>query len=225
MSINCIIVEDEPIARDILRQYISDVPNLALLKEFEDGLSAYNYLKTESVDLIFLDINMPKLSGISLLKSLQNPPKVILTTAYSEYALDGYELDVVDYLLKPFSFERFLKAIHKVENQNSVKRTDEFITVKADGKIYRISFSEILYIEAKGDYLTLTTESQKLTFYKTLKSILQELPASNFLRVHKSYIIDLNKIDFVEGNLIHIQDNSIPIGKAYKADFGDAFLK
>lgn len=225
MSIKCIIAEDEPIAREILRQYISDVPNLTLVKEFEDGLNAYNYLKTESVDLLFLDINMPKLSGISLLKSLQNPPKVILTTAYSEYALDSYELDVIDYLLKPFSFERFLKAIHKVENHNSVKRSDNFLNVKADGKIYRISFSEILYIEAKGDYLTLHTETQKLTFYKTLKSILHDLPAANFLRVHKSYIIDLNKIDFVEGNLIHIGNNIIPIGKAYKAEFAGAFFK
>ncbi|GAB5410345.1 MAG: LytTR family DNA-binding domain-containing protein [Balneolaceae bacterium] len=225
MSIKCIIVEDEPVARDILRQYILDVPDLKLEKEFEDGLSAASYLKTSSVDLIFLDINMPKLSGISFLKSLKNPPKVILTTAYSEYALEGYELDIVDYLLKPFSFERFLKAVQKIEPITSPNVVDDSLTIKADGKHYRVSFSDIQSIEAQGDYLTLITDTKRLTFYKTLKSILEELPSSKFLRVHKSFVINLDKIDFVEGNIIHLSGKEVPIGKSFKSDFEAVFLK
>lgn len=224
MTLNCLIIEDEPVARDILRQYIQDVPHLTLLKEFDEGISAASYLKEHSVDLIFLDINMPKLSGISLLKSLANPPKVILTTAYSEYALEGYELDVVDYLLKPFSFERFLKAVNKVEVKQESESYPNDITIKADKKLYRISMDEIFYIEGMGDYLTLKTSDQKLTFYRTLKSFYEELDPKRFLRVHKSFIVNLEKIDFVEGNMIQIGDEAIPIGQAYKDEFKQNFL-
>lgn len=225
MTLNCLIIEDEPVARDILRQYIQDVPHLTLLKEFDEGISAASYLKEHSVDLIFLDINMPKLSGISLLKSLANPPKVILTTAYSEYALEGYELDVVDYLLKPFSFERFLKAVHKVEVKQELEISfASDITIKANKKLYRISTEDILFVEGMGDYLTLKTSDQKLTFYRTLKSFYEELDPKKFLRVHKSFIVNLEKIDFVEGNMIQIGDETIPIGQAYKDEFKQNFL-
>lgn len=223
MSISCLIIEDEPVARDILRQYISEVEELDLVQEFEDGISASSFLKTNSIDLIFLDINMPKLSGISLLKSLQNPPKIILTTAYSEYALEGYELDVVDYLLKPFSFERFLKAVNKVEVTPKEPVFPKDITIKADKKTYRISTDEILYAKAMGDYITLYTATQKLTFNRTLKLFQQELDPTQFLRVHKSYLINLKTIDFVEGNMIQIGEKAIPIGLAYKEDFQNGF--
>ena len=225
MTLSCLIIEDEPVARDILRQYIQDVPHLTLIKEFDEGISASSYLKEHSVDLIFLDINMPKLSGISLLKSLTKPPKVILTTAYSEYALEGYELDVVDYLLKPFSFERFLKAVNKVEvKQETESSFPTDITIKADKKLYRISTDDILTVEGNGDYLTLKTVYQKLTFYRTMKSFSEELDPSKFLRVHKSFIVNLEKIDFVEGNMIQIGGTTIPIGQAYKDEFKQKFL-
>lgn len=221
----CLIIDDEPVARDILRKYINDTPSLVLSGECESALAALEFLKESSVDLLFLDVNMPRLSGISFLKSISDPPKVILTTAYSEYALEGFELDVVDYLLKPFSFERFLKAVNKVSLKESNAGKDPAIVIKADGKTYRIQTNDILFVESMGDYLTLHTTDQKLTFYKTMKSFAEELPSASFIRVHKSYLIALNKIDYLEGNLIFIHGHEIPIGNAYKEEFLNQFGK
>ena len=222
--IRCIIIEDEPVARDVLKTYIQDTPSLMLIHEFENAVDGLAFLQKESVDLIFLDVNMPKLSGISFLKSLDDPPKVIITTAYSEYALEGYELDVVDYLLKPFSFERFLKAVNKVTLKKQEPK-EESITVKADGKLFRISLSEILYAEALGDYITLYTESQKLTFNSTLTSFIEEVNSVKFVRVHRSYAVSLSKINYVEGNMISVKEHEIPIGKSYKEEFKTRFEK
>jgi DNA-binding LytR/AlgR family response regulator len=219
---HCLIVDDEPVARDILKQYIQDTPDLVLAGECESALTAMSFLKEQRVDLIFLDINMPKLSGISFLKSLKHPPKVILTTAYSEYALEGYELDVIDYLLKPFSFERFLKAVTKASALMEEK--EPVIVIKADGKSYRIKERDILFIESMGDYITLHTSDQKLTFNQTLKSFVQELSSDSFIRVHKSYVISMAHIDYVEGNIIHIKDREVPVGKSFKAEFQERFL-
>ena len=168
--------------------------------------------------------SIQRLDGISFLKSLDDPPKVIITTAYSEYALEGYELDVVDYLLKPFSFERFLKAVNKVTLKKSEIK-EESITVKADGKLFRISLSEILYAEALGDYITLYTESQKLTFNSTLTSFIEEVNSTKFVRVHRSYAGSLTKINYMEGNMISIKEHEIPIGKSYKEEFRNRFEK
>lgn len=223
--IRCLIIEDEPVAREILRQYITDAPGLVLSGECEDAISALTFLKETEVDVLFLDVNMPKLSGISFLKSLDKAPQVIITTAYSEYALEGYELDVVDYLLKPFSFERFLKATNKLTNSNTASSQDTNITVKADGKTYRISTSEILFVEAMGDYVTLHTETQKLTFNTSLKAFYDQLSDPAFVRVHKSYFVNLRKIDFVEGNQIQIGKNILPVGNSYKAGFQERFYK
>ncbi len=220
--IRCLIVEDEPVARDILRQYIIDTPNLNLEGECDNALTALDFLNSQKVDLIFLDINMPKLSGIDFIKSLRNPPEIILTTAYSEYALESYELDVLDYLLKPFSFERFLKAVSKFPISGNTSIIDD-LTVKANGKTYRISISDILYAESLGDYITLVTINNKLTFNQSLKSFLKQLPENEFIRVHKSFIVSLRNIDYVEGNLISISEKMIPIGKAYKKDFNKVF--
>ncbi|MEQ9092004.1 MAG: LytTR family DNA-binding domain-containing protein [Balneola sp.] len=222
--IRCIIIEDEPIARDVLKTYVQDTPSIVLVDEFENAVDGLAFLQKESIDLIFLDINMPKLSGISFLKSLDDPPKVIITTAYSEYALEGYELDVVDYLLKPFSFERFLKAVNKVALKKSETK-EESITVKADGKLFRISLSEILCAEALGDYVTLYTESQKLTFNSTLTSFIEELNSENFIRIHRSYAVSLSKINYVEGNIISIKEHEIPVGKSYREEFRKRFEK
>ncbi len=165
---------------------------------------------------------MPRLSGIDFLKTLDQPPKVILTTAYSDYALEGYELDVVDYLLKPFSFERFLKAIEKAGRIISETQTDsEHITIKADGKLYRLHFKDIYFAESQGDYLTVHTKNKKITFYRTLKDFCEQLPESQFVRIHRSYLVSLPHIHFVEGNMVHIADHTLPIGNSYK----EAFLK
>ena len=221
---NCLVVDDEPVARDILRTYIDDTPQLSLVAECESAIKAMEILKSNPVDLIFLDINMPKLSGINFLKTVSNPPKVILTTAYSEYALEGYELDVVDYLLKPFSFERFLKAVNKASPHSSVPSVNEhFVVVKADGKSYRINETDILFVESMGDYITLNTSEYKLTFNQTMKSFAEELHSDYFLRVHKSFLVSLNKIDFVEGNMISIGAKKIPIGNSYKSVFQEKF--
>lgn len=222
--IRCIIIEDEPVARDVLKTYVQDAPSLVLVDEFENAVDGLAFLQKESIELIFLDINMPKLSGISFLKSLDDPPKVIITTAYSEYALEGYELDVVDYLLKPFSFERFLKAVNKVALMKSETK-EESITVKADGKLFRVSFSEILFAEALGDYITLYTETQKLTFLSTLTSFIEELNSGDFIRVHRSYAVSLSKIKYLEGNMISIKEHEIPVGKSYKEVFRKRFEK
>lgn len=217
----CLIIDDEPIARDILRQYIQDAPQLSLSGECENALEAMDFLKEHTIDLLFLDINMPKLSGVSFLKSYADPPKVILTTAYSEYALEGYELNVVDYLLKPFSFERFLKAVQKAVNAPA--SDTHCIVVKADGKTYRINEKDILFAESQGDYITLHTTSQRLTFNQTLKAFGEELSGSQFIRVHRSYLVALSHIDFVEGNIIHLSGHEIPVGQSYKEEFQSRF--
>jgi DNA-binding LytR/AlgR family response regulator len=222
-TLRCILVEDEPVARDILRTYIGEVGHLELLGEFEDGIAALNYMNEHSVDLMFLDINMPRLSGISLIKSLAQPPIVIITTAYSEFALEGYDLNVADYLLKPFSFERFIKAINKVSAQNGQEKVLASVVIKADGKTYRVNEADILYIEGMGDYITVYTPSLKLTFNQSLKAFHKSLQSVDFVRVHKSYVVSLPHIDFVEGNQIQLGEKSIPIGNVYKAKFQEHF--
>ncbi len=220
--ISCLIIDDEPVARDILRTYISDTPQLTLSGECSNAVDALAFLKENRVDLIFLDINMPKLTGISFLKSLSNPPKVILTTAYSEYALEGYELDVVDYLLKPFSFERFLKAINKIPEPSD--NDESYVVIKADGKTYRINEKDIMFAESQGDYITLHTIRERYTFNQTLTSFTEQLSASKFLRVHRSYLVSLQQIDYVEGNMIHIKGHDIPLGKMFKDEFKSRFI-
>ncbi|MBD3617094.1 MAG: response regulator transcription factor [Gracilimonas sp.] len=216
----CLIIDDEPAARDILKAYISDTPEIEIAGIFKDALEAKQFLADNEADLIFLDINMPRLSGISFLKTLNHPPKIILTTAYSEYALEGYELNVVDYLLKPFSFERFIKAVDKAREQSEYPAKGQgFITIKADGKLYRINFEQILFAESQGDYITVHTEENKITFNETLKDFCSQLPKSQFSRVHKSYLVSLPKIDYLQGNMIMLGKHSIPVGKSYKESF------
>ncbi|WP_421773346.1 LytR/AlgR family response regulator transcription factor [Gracilimonas sp.] len=218
----CIIIDDEPAARSVLEQYLADTPELKLVASCKNALEARKVIKDRDPDLLFLDINMPRLSGIDFLKSLNRPPKVILTTAYSEYALEGYELDVVDYLLKPFSFERFLKAVDKAWNKEKESETaEQVVTIKADGKLYRIGVSEIVFAESKGDYITVHTKEKKLTFNQTLKDFYRQLPELLFSRVHKSYVVSLSRIEYLEGNIIKTGSHSIPVGKAYK----EAFMK
>lgn len=219
MSISCIIVDDEPASREILEKYISDCATLNLISSCKNVLEANEIIPQEQIQLIFLDINMPKLSGIQFYKSLTNPPFVIFTTAYPEYAVEGFEVDAIDYLLKPFSFERFLKSVNKALNIFNQKDNNiPFIVLKSDKKLYRVNLSDINYLEALGDYVKVDFLCQSIIVHDTFQNLLTQLGESNLVRVHKSFAISLNKFDHIEGNRIKIQDKSIPIGQKYRAD-------
>ena len=215
-DIRCIIVDDEPVARDILQQYVEDTPGLELAGECSNALELLQLLKQTAADLILLDINMPKLSGIDLLKSKTINQQVILTTAYAEYALDGFDLNVTDYLLKPISFSRFLQAIEKVKVKEEDK--DFSFSVKAEGKTYRIEVGKIRYVESKGDYVQIHLEDDKVMVYMSMKKML-ELCRNRLCRVHKSYAVAISQVKFVEGNIIKIGETEIPIGASYKERF------
>lgn len=218
----CIIIEDEPLAQNILKKYIADHPSLELVAICPDALEAQSILTQQNIHLIFLDINLPKLSGINFIKTLIHPPLVIFTTAYPEFAVEGFELNAIDYLLKPFSFERFIKAVNKVIEklnaslQNNIAASNPFIFLKADKKNHKIDLESIQYIEAIGDYMKVVTDSVQLIINETMKKMQEELPAHLFIRVHKSFIISRNRIKYIEGNYVQIEDKSIPIGATYK---------
>lgn len=218
----CIIVEDEPLAQNVLKKYIADHPSLELVGTCTDALEAQGILNKQDVQLIFLDINLPKLSGINFIKTLLQSPLIIFTTAYPEFAVEGFELNAVDYLLKPFSFERFLKAVNKVVeklNNSMVSKKEEknsYIFFRSDKKIHKVDLENILYIEAIGDYMKVITDSGQLIINETMKNLQEELPAGSFIRVHKSFIISRSKIKYIEGNYVQIEDKSIPIGATYR---------
>jgi DNA-binding LytR/AlgR family response regulator len=225
MILKCIVVDDEPLAQRVLEKYISSLSSLVLMKKCNNALEAMSFLHQNEVDLIFLDVKMPELTGIEFLKTLAHPPPIIITTAYSEYALQGYEYSVVDYLLKPFSYERFLKAVNKVINKKveykstlSANRepVENFIFLKADKIDHKILFSEIKYIEGCGNYIKVFTDNKMLMVAETLTTIEKNLPKELFTRTHKSYIVSIKKINQIEGNMIRIGDKTIPIGNFYR---------
>lgn len=221
MNINCIIVDDEPIARDILKNYIEQVPYLILIACCEDAFEAMRVLNTSDIDLVILDINMPKLTGFEMLRSLKKYPAVIITSAYPEYALEGFELSVTDYLLKPFSFPRFIQATEKVVNKNSetgltAKEEDLFLMVKSDKKLTKVFFDDISYIEAYGNYIFIYTGQERVMSKQTLTQFELQLPVSKFARIHKSYITSLKAIKYLEGNEVSIANKKLPVGKVYR---------
>ncbi len=220
--IKCLIIDDEPLSRNVLKTFTSDHPDLALVGECKDAFEAMEVLSKESVDLLFLDINMPKLSGVSFYKSLDQKPQVIFTTAYPEFAVEGFELNAVDYLMKPIAFERFVQAIQKVKEKLGQAPKEEvvqdFILLKADKKIYRTPFNDILYCEALGDYVKVHLTSKTLIITTTLKGILADLPADQFMRTHKSYIINKTKFEYIEGNQIKIGEHMVSIGQSYREE-------
>jgi len=224
--IYCAVIEDEPLAQNVLKKYITEHPLLQLVAVCSDAVEAQSILMSRDIQLLFLDINLPRLSGISFLKTLPDPPMVIFTTAYPEFAVEGFELDAIDYLLKPFSFERFLKAVNKAlakpgnsrQNEGAGDNTDKFIFLKADKKVYKVDFEDILYLEATGDYVKVATTSTQYMVNNTLKGLREELPLNDFIRVHKSFIISRQKIKFIEGNYIKIGNADIPIGAVYKEE-------
>jgi DNA-binding LytR/AlgR family response regulator len=232
MEIKALIVDDEPLARQVIVQYARKLSNLIITGECSDAISAQQWLQNHNADLLFLDINMPKLSGISFLKSLRKPPLVIFTTAYSEYALEGFELDAVDYLKKPFSFERFCKAFFKAEellllkqaakkDEPTIPSETRFLFIKSNKKTYKINFSEICFIEGLGDYIQVFLENQKIVTGLSMKRIMEILPEKQFYRIHKSYIISLEKMELVEGNTVLINNKRLPIGNSYRQQFMD----
>jgi DNA-binding LytR/AlgR family response regulator len=217
MNIRCLIIDDEPSSQNVLKSFVQKIDYLALAHVCNNALDALAYLKNNHIDLLFLDINMPQLSGIDFYKSLKNPPKVIFTTAYSTYALEGFEVDATDYLLKPFSFERFVKAVSKIKDLKEEKK--DFIIVKADKKLHQIKIDDIYFLESLGDYSKVHLENNFLITYKPLKRMHNSLPKSIFIQVHKSFIINKNKLNFVEGNLAIINTHKIPLGQKYKKEF------
>lgn len=221
----CMIIDDEPAARSVLEKYIAQVPYLHHASSCMNAVDALEKLRKEPVDLLFLDINMPGLSGIELLRSMNSRPLVIFTTAYSEYALDGFELDAVDYLLKPIAFGRFLKAVEKARSRGGTanEKTSEIISVKADGKWYRIPEEDILFAESSGDYVCLHTIEKKLTFYETLKNFQSRLSPEHFIRIHRSYLVNLHHVQYLEGNMLNVEGHSLPVGATWRDDVRSRF--
>lgn len=221
MKLNCIIIEDEPLAQDKLKGYVEQLSQLDLLACFDNAISGLSFLKQNKVDLLFLDINMDGLSGIQLLENSKIESEVVITTAYDSYALKGYDLNVRDYLLKPFTFERFSQAIDKVQ-ASLKKRTDQdkkFIFIKTEYRLEKILLSEILYIEGMRDYRRIHTLNKKIMTLQTFKELEQEIPSASICRVHKSFMVALDKIESIERDRIKIKDVLIPISETYKKTF------
>lgn len=223
MSTRCLIIDDEPLAAELMSDYVEKIPELVLLKTCSNAIEAIEIIKNQEVDLLFLDIQMPMITGIEFLRSLHNPPKVIFTTAYREYALESYELDVVDYLLKPISFERFLKAINKYQGTIEIKTVkssaeeepDGHMYIKANKKHHKVLYSDILYAESLKDYLRIHTTQISITTKQKISDLERSLP-SYFLRTHRSYIINTRKITAFTAQDVEIGDIEIPIGISYK---------
>ena len=227
--INVIIVDDEPLAQDVLETYIEKMPDLNLVCKCSNAFEANAALKDNDIDLMFLDIQMPQLTGTDFLRSLAHPPIVIFTTAYPNYAVDGFELNALDYLLKPISMDRFMKAANKAIDQINLKRgqaapsveaKNDFIFVKADKKLVKINFSDVLYIEGLKDYVIIRMNESRVITLQTMKSLEQKLPSEFFKRIHRSYIVNVKHIDAIVGNMVELQEKGkakhIPVGKNYR---------
>lgn len=240
MKINCIVIDDEPLARKGIKEYINDVDFLNFVDEYDSPHKASTILNTKNVQLLFLDIQMPKISGIDFLKTLQYTPPVIFTTAYPQFALDGFDLNALDYLVKPISFERFLKAANKAkeyyEIRQSNKTRDEqelpvtHFFIKVDGKLVKILFEEVLFVEALQNYVAVHTLNKKYITYLTLHAITEYLPTSNFIKTHKSFIVAINKVESIDGNLLHIGGHQVPVSRTIKEEvlarlLGKQFIK
>lgn len=219
----CLIIDDEILAQEVIEHYIFQVPFLELLAKCDSATEAFTFLSNTSVDLIFLDIKMPGIGGLEFLRLLKSPPKVILTTAYSEYALQGYELNVVDYLVKPIAFERFLQAVNKaipipVQAQPAIPVAEDLF-VKSDGKLIRLLAKDILYVESLKSYLLIHTITQKIIIYSTMLNMVEQLAArAEFIRIHKSYLINKNHIKLIQNNIITIHNTELPIGAVYRTE-------
>lgn len=227
-----IIVDDEPLAQDVLETYVGQIRDLELVAKCSNAVEANDILKDHDIDLIFLDIQMPQVSGIEFVKSLSNPPLIIFTTAYSNYAVDGFELNAIDYLLKPISMDRFMKAVNKASEQYLMRKTDssgqhagekegdDFVFVKADKKLVKVKYDDIIYIEGLKDYVIIRMANSRVITLQTMKSLEKRLPINQFKRIHRSYIVNLDKIQAIVGNMVEViekgQNKHLPIGKNYR---------
>ena len=221
-----IVIDDEPLAHEIIEEFCSMIPHIQLVGNCYSAMEALKFLNQETVDFMFLDINMPKLKGLDFLRTLSNPPKVIVTSAYSEFALEGYELDIADYLLKPIRFERLVKAVNKISENPDIK-TEKIVNdivpkpnrffVKGDKKHHQIQLEDLLFIEAYGNYTKLFLKNETIVSHEKISHYESTLPSDNFLRVHKSFIVGVDKIKMIEGNRIFIETHKIPIGQTYKS--------
>jgi DNA-binding LytR/AlgR family response regulator len=230
MKIRCLIIDDEPPALAVLRSHIAAVPMLEIVGQCHNAIAAFEVLQSHPVDLMFLDIKMPQLLGTDFVKSLRHPPKVILTTAYREYALEGYDLDVVDYLLKPISLDRFLRAVQKLARlepaalppiaprENTSKVSDRFLYFRVDRKMVKVMVADILFIESLKDYVRIVTVTKQLIVKQTITSLEEMLPEDYFLRIHRSFIVALNKIDSYSPTHVEVAGKELPIGRHYKAE-------
>jgi len=228
MKTKCLVIDDEPLARDLMRSHISKLENFEIVAECGDCMKAMQELRDQKVDLMFMDIQMPQITGIEFLKILKNPPKVIITTAYREYALDSFELDVVDYLLKPITFERFLKSVNKfyqvsqeetqsVATVSDVIQSDEaFIYVKENKRVIKVNLNEILYIEGLSEYVQIYTDKKKIITKTSMTSLEEKLPTDSFLRIHKSFIVSMSRIEAFTAHTIEVPGKELPIGRSYK---------
>mgnify|MGYP001810398871 CR=1 FL=1 len=223
----CVIVDDEPLAIDILETYLSQLKEATLVATFTDSVEAFSFLQRNQVDVVFLDLHMPLLNGMELVRNLTTKPAFIITTAYREYAVEGFELDVVDYLVKPIAFPRFLKAINKVMTGNAPAApvstpmpvdNGQTLWLKVDKKLVPVTVDSILYIESLKDYIRVVTPSQKLVSYHSLQAILDKLTAAQFVRIHKSYAVQVTKVNSIEGNMVHIANEVLPIGRSFRSD-------
>jgi DNA-binding LytR/AlgR family response regulator len=224
MKIKCIIIDDEPLAIKIIENYLTDFPQMELVATFNTAIAALPTIEKDKIDVIFLDINMPKMSGLDFLRSLPTSPHIVITTAYREYAVESFDLDVLDYLVKPIPFGRFLKAITKINNRVNPEKDktyetpfkeEPFIFLKVDKKLMKIKLNDILFIESLKDYIKVITTTGDYLVHKSMASIEEELPSENFLRIHRSFTIALNKIKSVEGNSVEIANRRVPIGRNY----------
>jgi DNA-binding LytR/AlgR family response regulator len=221
-KLSCIIVDDEPVARKILQEFTEQVPFLDLLGKFESAMKAEEHLENNRPDIIFLDIEMPKVSGLQMLKRIKIESMVILTTAFPQYALDGYEFDIIDYLLKPFALHRFLKAVQKardfydMKNQPGSAQPPSYIFIKSEKRIEKVELSDILYAEVQGNYMTIHTDRKSIVAYLTMKSLQSQLSPTDFMKIHQSFLVNCSKIDSVEGNDIRIGTRSLPISRNYR---------
>lgn len=223
MRIDCCIVDDEPLARSGIEGYVDKIPYLRILGSFSSAIDLLAQLDKLNPDLLFLDIQMPNLTGLDFLKSLQNPPKVIITTAYDQYALEGFELDVLDYLMKPIPFERFLKAAEKAKTHFQDAHDSFF--VKTDKRTERVRYDELMYIESMQNYVILHTTSGKHMVHTTLKTMLDQLPESRFTQIHKQYIVNNQRIDAIEGNQVVVANIKLPISRTYRLEAKNTIFK
>ena len=221
-KLSCIIVDDEPVARKILQEFTEQIPFLQLLGKFESAMQAEKFLSSNQVDLIFLDIEMPKVSGLQMLKRINVEAMVILTTAFPQYALDGYELDIIDYLLKPFALQRFLKAVQKakdfyeMQNQSGNAPPPSYIFIKSEKRIEKVELSDILYAEVLGNYISIYTDRKKIVAYLTMKSLQNQLSPTDFIKIHQSFLVNRSKIESLEGNELKVGTKSLPISRNYR---------